>query len=112
MHLASRAQYAAHMLLSSPPTMKSKDPIAMQLWPERVVVSGGNKAHPVVLVSYISIEASALQQTKRSQMSATVSMHSATHNTECDSLVAAVDPSDYKELCSDRSAGAGSTGCG
>ena len=63
MHSANRAQLATHFeLLPTPPTTKSRAPIAVQLWLKRAVASGGIEVHSLVLLSYISIEASTLQQ--------------------------------------------------
>ena len=77
----NRAQHATHLsLLSCPPTTKSKDPIAVQLCSERAVASGGIEVHSLVLLSYISIEASAPLQpstTNCQAPSATVSVDSA-----------------------------------
>ena len=116
-HSANRAQHAAHFsLLSHPPTTKSKDPIAVQLWPSRAVASGGIDVHSLVQLSYISTEDSAipLHQPNIANCqppSATVSMHSAKRAAR-DSLVIVVLPSDHEEQRSDCSAAVVTTGCG
>jgi hypothetical protein len=63
MHSANIAQHAAPLsLLPYPPTTKSCVPIAVQLWELRAVVIEAIEVHSLVLLSYISTEVNALQQ--------------------------------------------------
>ena len=63
MHSANVAQHAAHSKFSvNTPTTKSCVPIAVQLWELRAVVIEAIDVHSLVLLSYISTEVNALQQ--------------------------------------------------